>query len=211
MTYTNFFLVPAPLSVLAFFGTGALTAALLAAAAITALAGRSGPARKLGIAGAALPALYALVLCAVGAATPGRTVPRGGEKFFCGVDCHIGYAITGLAESAENGRRRIVVTLRARFDETTISPARGNGPLRPDTLAAALVDSRGRRFAAEGGADALLAPLRPGESYAVDLVFRVPSDAGGLRLSLVGAEDVTRLLIGHERAFLAGETQLALR
>ncbi len=212
MTLTNFSLVPAPVAVLAFLAAGALTVSLLSAAAISALAGRSGLARRFGLAGAALSTLYALLLFALGAATPARTVPRGGEKFFCGVDCHIGYSLTGFTESAESSGRRAVVTLRARFDETTISPRRGNGPLRPDLLAAALVDARGRRFAADpAGTDALLAPLRPGESYVAELVFHVPSDAGGLRLSLVGSEDVSRLLLGHERAPLAGETFLALR
>jgi hypothetical protein len=139
-------------------------------------------------------------------------VPRGGEKFFCGVDCHIGYSLTGFTESAEGSSRRVVVALKARFDETTISPRRGNGPLKPDPLAAALVDARERRFAADpAGLAALLAPLRPGESYAADLVFHVPSDAAGLRLSLVGSEGLTRLLLGNERAPLAGETILALR
>jgi hypothetical protein len=210
--YTNFSFLPAPLSVLAFLGTGVLTAALLAAAAVFALAGRAALARRLLLGSAALPAAYAAALVALGAATRERTVPRGGEKFFCGVDCHIGYSVTDFSESPQNANRRVVVTLRSRFDETTISSRRGNGPLTPDPLAAALVDSRRRRFAAEpAGTAVLLAPLRPGESYGTDLVFHVPFDAEGLRLSLVASERITRLLLGHERAPRAGETLLALR
>jgi hypothetical protein len=120
--------------------------------------------------------------------------------------------VTGFGETAGSASRLVVVTLRTRFDETTISPRRGNSPLTPDSLAAALVDAAGRRFVAEpSGVTALRAPLRPGESYATDLAFRVPPDAEGLRLSLVGADEVTCLLVGHERAPLARETLLALR
>lgn len=212
MTFTNFNFVPAPLSVLALLGTGALTAVLLAAAAVAALARRSGIARGLSGASAVLAALYALLLFALGAATPAREVPRGGEKFFCEIDCHVGYSVTDVQAAPDAGGRRVVVTLRSRFDEKTIAPWRGNGPLTPNPRDAALVDAGGRRFEAEPGAvAALLAPLRPGESYATDLVFHVPAGAEGLRLSLVESEGPLRLLLGHERAPLAGETLLALR
>lgn len=212
MTFTNFSLVPPSVSVLAFLGTGALTAALLAAAAIAALAGRSGPARKLGLAGAALPTFYVLLLFAFGAATPACVVPRGAEKFFCEIDCHVGCAVTGLSETAEAGGARVDVRLRSRFDETTISPRRGDAPLTPNPRAASLVDASGRRFAADpAGLVALRAPLRPGESYDTDLVFHVPDGARDLRLSLVESEGPLRVLLGHERALLAGETLLALR
>ncbi len=211
MTDANFVLVPAPLSVLALLGTAGLTVALLAAAVIAGLAGRAALARKLGLAGAALPAFYALLLVALGAATPERTVPRGGEKFFCEIDCHVGYAVTGVRETPERSGTRVVVTLRSRFDETTISPRRGNAPLTPNPRAVSLADADGRRFSAEpAGVAALLASLRPGESYATDLVFHVPDGAKGLRLSLVESEGPLRLLLGHERALLAGETFLAL-
>ena len=211
MTFSNFTLVPAPVAVLALLGTAASTVALLAAAAFSGLAGRTGSAKHLGLAGTALPAFYALLLVGLGAATPARVVPRGGEKFFCEIDCHVGYSVTDVKESAETGTRRLAVTVRSRFDEKTISPRRGNGPLTPNPRAAALVDAAGRRFgAAPAGVAALLAPLRPGESYATTLAFEVPGDTEGLRLSLVESEGPVRLLLGHERAPLAGETRLAL-
>ena len=180
MSYTNFTFVPAPLSVLILLGTAALVVALLTAAAILGLAGRPALAGKVGLSGVAVLVAYAGFLAGLGAVTPSRTVPHGGEKFFCGVDCHIGYSVTGISESTANASRRVVVTLRARFDETTISPHRGNGPLTPDPLAATLVDVRGRRFAADpAGISALRAPLRPSESYTTDLTFQVPPGAGG--------------------------------
>lgn len=212
MPVTNFPLIPAPVAVLALLGAGGLTVALLATAAVCALAGRPVLARRLGAAGVALPAAYALLLAALGAATRARTVPFGGEKFFCEVDCHVGYSVAAFVETAEGDGCRAVVTLRSRFDETTISPRRGTGPLTPNPRSAALVDARGRRFAAEpAGVAALAAALRPGESYATDLIFRVPEGAGSLRLSLVEAEGLVRLLLGHESAPFAGETLLALR
>jgi hypothetical protein len=212
MTFTNFTLVPPPVSVLALLAAGGLTTGLLAAAAISALAGRSATARGLGGASAALPASYALLLFGLGATTPARVVPRGGEKFFCEIDCHVGYSVTDVKEGPEAGGRRVVVSLRSRFDENTISPRRGNAPLTPNPRAVALVDSLGRHTAAEpAGVSALLAPLRPGESYTTPLVFHVPDGAEGLRLSLVESEGPLRLLLGHERAPLAGETVLALK
>lgn len=211
MTFTNFHLVPPPVSVLALLAAGGLTAALLAGAAVSALAGRSGLARRLGFAGAALPALYALLLSGLGAATPARTVPRGGEKFFCEVDCHVGYTVLSFKDAVDGVGRRVVVRLRTRFDEKTISPRRGNSPLTPNPRTAELVDAKGRRFAAEAtGVGALMQALTPGAAYETDLVFQVPDGAEGVRLSLVESDVPVHLLLGHERAPFAGETFLAL-
>lgn len=141
-----------------------------------------------------------------------RRSPGGGEKFFCEVDCHVGYSVVAFVETADGGERRAVVRLRSRFDETTISQRRGNESLTPNPRSAALVDARGRRFVTEpAGVVALKAALKPGKSYATDLVFRIPEGAGNLRLSLVEADGLVRLLLGHERAPFAGETLLALR
>jgi len=215
MTLTNFTLVPAPAAVLALLGAAAATLALLAATAVSALAGRAGLARRLGFASAAIPAFYAVFLFGVGAATRERTVPRGAEKFFCEIDCHVGYSVVGVAEGPPGRARSVVVSVRARFDETTIAPWRGNAPLTPNPRAAALVDGRGARFPADpSGIAALSLPLRPGESHTAELAFLVPEAfrvAGDLRLSLVESEGPVRLLLGHERAPLAGETFLALR
>ncbi|MEO8055962.1 MAG: hypothetical protein ABI768_12465 [Acidobacteriota bacterium] len=212
MPFTNFPLVPAPLAVLAFLGAAGLTVTLLAGAGVAALAHRSPLARKLFAVGIAVFTFYGILLGVLGAATRERTVPPGGEKFFCEIDCHIGYSVTGVRDAAEAGVRRVVVTARARFDETTISARRGNAPLTPNPRAAALVDSGGRRFPVDAaGLAALNAPLTPGSSNTADLVFGVPADAENLRLSLVESEGPVRVLLGHERAPFAGETLLALK
>jgi hypothetical protein len=102
--------------------------------------------------------------------------------------------------------------VRVRFDETTIAPWRGNAPLTPNPRAAALVGPDGERFAADPvGLPALSPPLQPGESRTVELSFLLPEAYRDLRLSLTESEGPFRLLLGHERAPLAGETILALR
>ncbi|HEY3348863.1 MAG TPA: hypothetical protein VGM13_03755 [Thermoanaerobaculia bacterium] len=83
MAFTNFTLVPAPAAVLALLGTAAATVALLAAAAVSGLAGRPALVRATSLAAVALSSFYALLLVGLGAATPARVVPRGAEKFFC--------------------------------------------------------------------------------------------------------------------------------
>lgn len=212
MPFTNFHFVPAPLAVLALLGAGSATAVLLAVAAVFALAGRASLARRLFFCGAVLPAAYAVLLLALGAAQRERTVPAGSEKYFCEVDCHVANAVQSAREEAGADGRRIVVSLRTRFDETTISPERGNSSLTPNPRRAELVDHRGRRYPAEpAGLAGLATPLRPGESYVTDLVFGVPPYARDLRLSLVESDWPTRLLLGHENGPLGGETLFALR
>lgn len=212
MSFTNFQLVPAPLAVLALLGSCLAAAAVLAAAAGFALAGHAPLARRLFLSGGAIPLGYAVLLLAFGAARRERTVPEGSEKVFCEIDCHVAYAVRSVRDEADAGERRIVVSLRTRFDETTISPRRGNAPLTPNPRRAEFVAGGGLRYPAEPeGVRDLARPLRPGESYLTDLVVRVPRDAGELRLSLVESDWPTRLLLGHENGPAGGETLLALR
>jgi hypothetical protein len=100
------------------------------------------------------------------------------------------------------------VTVKVRFDETTISPRRGMGPLMPNSRYVALVDDRGRRF--EASTDGLRRQLVPGESFTTDLVFDVAPDAHDLRLVLRNDDPETRLVIGHENSFLHGKTTFRL-
>lgn len=213
MTAFNFQGIPAPLSVLALLGAAGVVAILFACASLAALAGRRRPALRLAALGAAVPAVYAVALASAGLLSRERTVPAGGEKAFCEIDCHLAYAVVGGRREAGSGGRELrVVSLRTRFDETTISSARGNGPLHPNPRRAALADATGRLVAtADAKADAALAkPLRPGESYVTDLVFDVPAGTRGLRLLLVESDWPTRLLIGHENGPLHAKTWFAL-
>jgi hypothetical protein len=209
---TNFWLIPAPLSVLGFLGAVAATGLLLAAAAVTGLLGRRRPSGWLLGAGLGVPVLYATALVLVGFATPERTVPVGRGKAMCEIDCHLVYSVAWARLEAAPGGAGPVVRLETRFDETTISPRRGNASLTPNPRQVELVDGRGRRFPPVSPlwSEALAVPLRPGESYATDLAFEVPNGAEGLRLLVTESLWPTRLLLGHENAPLAGRVWLAL-
>ncbi len=210
---TNFWLVPASLSVLALLAAAGGTALLLAGAAVAGLFGKGRLAAGLAGAGVAVPVLYGAALLLVGWATPERTVPVGQGKALCEIDCHLVYSVTRTGvEAAAEGRSLRVFRLLTRFDETTIAPWRGNGPLSPNPRRVELIDAEGRRFV-PGTADwqkALAAPLRPGESYETDLAFEVPRDARSLRLFVGESEWPARLLLGNENAPFAGKAFLTL-
>src|SRR3989442_13702551 len=68
------------------------------------------------------------------------------------------------------------VSIKTRFDETTISSTRGNALLYPNSRVLTMVDDQGRKYSpssqaqkalelAGGAGTPLPTPLRPGESY----------------------------------------------
>jgi hypothetical protein len=148
--------------------------------------------------------LYVAVVLIAGWASRDRVLALGQEKHICEVDCHLAYSVMG----AETRGTHCTVTVKVRFDETTISPRRGMGPLMPNSRYVALVDDRGRRF--EASTDGLRRQLVPGESFTTDLVFDVAPDARDLRLVLRNDDPETRLVIGHENSFLHGKTTFRL-
>jgi hypothetical protein len=178
---------------------------------------------KLG-AGAALTVVigYLLLLSAVSFASSEEVLPPGGWKYFCEIDCHLAYSIANVQTAASLGPelqpisahgKFVIVRLKTWFDEHTISPHRGNGPLTPNRRKVVLVDDTGRAFEPSTEAQAALArhggaftpltqPLRPGESYLTDFVFDLPKDAQGLRLLITENDPETRLVIGHENSLL---------
>jgi len=178
---------------------------------------------KLG-AGAALTVVigYLLLLSAVSFASSEEVLPPGGWKYFCEIDCHLAYSIANVQTAASLGPelqpisahgKFVIVRLKTWFDEHTISPHRGNGPLTPNRRKVVLVDDTGRAFEPSTEAQAALArhggaftpltqPLRPGESYLTDFVFDLPKDAQGLRLLITENDPETRLGIGHENSLL---------
>ena len=80
LAVTNFWLVPAPLSVLAYLAAGGVTGLLLAAAAVAGLAGKGRLASRLAGGGVAVPVLYGTALLLVGLSTRERTLPAGSGK-----------------------------------------------------------------------------------------------------------------------------------
>ena len=221
----------APLVVMAFLGTLALLG-LLALILAFAVWTRK---KWIGIGavafGLALVSGYALVLLGVSLTSHEKVLAPGERKYFCEIDCHIAYSITGVEESSTLGDelhptaaagRFVIVHLKTWFDPSTISRHRGNGELSPGLRRVVLVDEQGHEFAPSATAQAALEklhgattpmsqPLRPGESYVIDTVFDIPSDLHSPRLFIgdnVGFPDT--ILIGHEDSYLHKKIYLAL-
>ena len=184
---------------------------------------------KIGAALLVLVAGYAAVLVTVSLSSSEITLQPGAEKYFCQVDCHLAYSVTNAATEAEvNGVHPqgvfYVVTLRTRFDETTISAHRGDSPLEPSPRALFLVDSAGNRYPVSAAAQSALvssdaagtslsSALRPGESYTSTFAFDLPAGAHDLRLDVDSPSNptwISSIVIGDEDSFLHKKTYLAL-
>lgn len=157
--------------------------------------------------------LYFGLLLGFSASSHDRALGLGQEKYFCEIDCHLAYAVVDVKSEMRGDSKHYVVTLRTRFDETTISRQRPkDAPLLPSPREVRLMDSSGRAYepAATAGAS-LTKPLRPGDSYTTEMEFRIPKDASGLRLliqTIPGWPD--RVLIGDENSWLHKKTYFAL-
>lgn len=146
-----------------------------------------------------------------------RVLARGEEKHFCELDCHLVYSIVNAREtktlgdppnqSTANGAF-IVITIKTRFDETTISPRRGNGLLYPNSRALILIDDHGNPYAPSVQCGTpLTSPLRPGESYQTDVAFDLPPNVKPATLLMNEGEWITRFVIGHENSPLHRKTR----
>jgi hypothetical protein len=220
----------APLAVLTFLGACFVLAVLGLVAMHALVVRRYGRARVSLVMLACVSALYFGGLLAFSFASGGRVLARGEEKHFCEVDCHLAYSVVGVrrAKTLGEGSAQVtargeflVVTLKTRFDETTISPARGDGELYPNPRSVTVYDADGRAYApSDEGTRALTAsgasgtpietPLRPGESYTTELVFDLPADARNTRLLVNESDLPTRFIIGHENSPLHKKTEFKL-
>jgi len=171
---------------------------------------------------------YFGLLIGVSVASPEKTLPIGGWKYFCEVDCHIAYSVHGAYSAEALGPEAapanakgmfVVIKLETWFDEQTIAKFRGNGPLTPGPRQVFLVDDAGRRFEpwqSKNGAFVdlgrpLSTPLRPGESYSTNLIFDVPKSVGQYRLLILSDSDaISRLVIDDENSLLHRKIYLAL-
>ena len=213
------------LAALCFLATVGLTVLLAIATAVLFFTRRRWARYSL-LSIAVLLAGYASVLGAFSWASYDRTVARGDEKFFCALDCHIAYSVQSVERIKTIGDATaqgefVVVTVRTHFDERSIAPWRGNGPLTPDPPELALVDGSGRQFpVSSSGQKAwdevhppshrLTEPLRPGESYETTWVFDVPTDANSMRVFAGWHGFPSYLLIGDEDSPRHAKTYLAL-
>jgi hypothetical protein len=217
----------APIGVLAFLGTGFLLLVATLGLIQSLVVRRHRRAKfvlltMLIIAGAYLAAIVIFSL-----ASHEKVLARGEEKHFCEIDCHLAYSVVDTRQAKTLGNppttaqgTYTIVTIRTRFDETTISQQRGDGLLYPNSRVVRLVDERGikyapasegqRALAAGQGGKPLATPLRPGESYTTEIVFDLPADAKASNLLINEGEWVTHLVIGHENSPLHHQTKFQL-
>jgi hypothetical protein len=204
---------PAPLAVVGFLaGCGGLVLAV-AAALIFWFARKPKFARfTMAVVGAGA-VIYLALLFGFSASSHEKALARGQEKYFCEIDCHLAYSVVDVKTQPTTGTSDFIITLRTRFDETTTSPNRPKeAPLTPSPREVVLVDAIGNRYAPiSSTGNSLMTPLRPAESYTTQLEFRVPKDAGGLRLlisTVPGWPD--HVVIGDENSWGHKKTFFAL-
>ena len=218
----------APVGVMALLGTAFLllvTALVLIQSLVVRQRGRAKFVllAMLVIAGAYLAAILIFSL-----ASHEAVLARGEEKHFCEIDCHLAYSVINTRQSKTLGNAPVtaqgnytVVTIRTRFDETTISPRRGDGLLYPNSRVLTLIDERGNKYspsvegqraldAAPTDGKPLATPLRPGQSYTTEIVFDLPADARPSTLLINEGEWETHLVIGHENSPLHRQTRFQL-
>jgi hypothetical protein len=220
----------APLGVMAFLGTGLVFGAIAIFLIYSLVVRRFGWARIAALAMLVLGALYLGLVLIFAFASSEKVLARGGEKHFCEIDCHLAYSVIdskqtktigNVPKAVSAGGTFTVVTIKTRFDETTINPNRGNGILYPNSRVMTVVDDQGRKYSpsvdgqhaleASGGAGTpLAAPLRPGESYTTTVAFDLPADARNPTLLINEGEWVTHLVIGHENSPLHKKTRFQL-
>lgn len=149
---------------------------------------------------------YLLVLIATGLLSTERVLPVGAEKYFCELDCHLAYRVGELAQ-VPGARNEWAVRIVTRFDQATISPRRGDGPLSPNPRRVALLGSDGVRYPATAATShpfaesstPLTRALRPGEAYSTWVEAVLPAGVQPARLELTEDLAVNRLMIGNEQ------------
>ena len=210
--YTNVNLA-APIGALALLGTGFLlfTGALVLLQSLVAR--KRMRAGMVFMAMLLLAGFYLMAMLTFSFVSHDKLLARVEEKHFCELDCHLAYSVVDAQPVNPSGpdTRQTIVTIKTRFDETTIAPWRGNGLLYPNPRELALVDDLGHMYGpvAQSGTP-LTTPLRPGESYTTDLVFNLPANTRPVALLLNEAAWETRFVIGHENSLLHGKTKFQI-
>jgi len=169
--------LPAPISALAFLGTLAMLMILVALAIGFGFYGRRKALKAVLAMTGLVVVSYTAMLLLFSAASLRVVVPRGQEKYFCEIDCHLAYSVVATRfEPTQDGAGRYIVELQTRFDPNTISETRGNALLTPSPRAVSLLDELGHEHRANAiQGSPLVTPLRPGESYRTTVVFDLSS------------------------------------
>lgn len=177
----------------------------------------------------AIGVAYVAVLLLFSFRSTDRVLARGEEKYFCEIDCHLAYSITDVratktlgdgANAITAGEMFRVVTIKTRFDENTITPTRGDLPLRPNSRVLTLITEDGRKYSPSPAGQAALTsqlagtpitePLRPGETYTTAVVFDVSADVKNPTLLIQEGNFLTWLIIGHENSLFHRKTHFQL-
>lgn len=226
-TNVNF---PAPLGVLSFLGTGFVMFLAGVFLIYSLIVRKFGRVRLAVLAGVLVAAVYLAIVLVFSFSSSEKVLARGEEKHFCEIDCHLAYSVADVRQTkaigsapnqaAANGLFT-VVTVKTRFDETTISSTRGNASLTPNSRVVTVIDDQGRRYGPSAAGQNVLeqaylsgkpltTALRPGESYTTTLVFDLPADIRNPTLLMNEGEWVTHLIIGHENSPLHKTTRFQL-
>src|SRR5215467_1004465 len=132
-TYVN---LSAPIGALAFLGTAFLLLLGLLVFIFLLAVGKPARARIVLAAIALIGSCYLLSMIGFSLISHDHLLARGEEKHFCELDCHLAYSLVStrqvrtLGEAPEQVNAQgafTIVTIRTRFDETTIAPWRGDG------------------------------------------------------------------------------------
>src|ERR1043165_1763475 len=210
--YTNVNL-EAPLAALALLGTAFMifVAGIVLIQSLVVRKRRRAKAVLLAL--VAIIALYGSAVVAFLFASRAGLLARGQEKHFCELDCHLAYSIVDVAPAAasSDSKQSVTVTIKTRFDETTISSSRGNGLLYPNPRVVTLYDDRGNPYAPQSQRGTpLTTPLHPGESYTTDVLFNLPPGVKPAKLLLNEGDWITHVVIGHENSPFHKKTEFQL-
>ena len=219
----------APIGAMALLGTGFLFFVSALVLIQSLIVRKHGRAKFVGLVMLLIAGAYLAGILIFSLASHERVLARGEEKHFCEIDCHLAYSVANTRQSKTLGNSPnqstaqgayTVVTIKTRFDETTISPSRGDGLLYPNSRALTLVDERGNKYypSSEGQralettqtSTPLTTALKPGESYTTDVVFDLPADVKASTLLINEGELLTRLVVGHENSLLHHKTRFQL-
>ncbi len=227
--YTNVNL-PAPIGVLALLGTGFLLSTAALIFFYTVFKRKFGAMRLVLVGMAVIAAIYIGGVLLFSFASSEQMLARGAEKHFCEIDCHLAYSIADVTESIRPGNAPnqadaasvyYAITIKTRFDETTISSSRGGALLYPNGRVLTVIDGSGRKYLpsiegqraleqARGPGIPITTPLRPSESYLTTVVFLLPADIRSPTLLINESEWITHFVIGHENSPLHKKTRFQI-
>src|SRR3981081_2779359 len=112
---------PPPASVLGFLAACGGTFVAAAAALIAWFTRKPRIARAMALLLAAGAVAYFSLLFGLSLVSHDSVLNRGQEKYFCEIDCHLAYSVIEVRPESAAVTTRYFVTLRTRFDQTTIS------------------------------------------------------------------------------------------